>query len=161
MNSSTADQKLGGTFWLLPVGAVLAAISLFEGSLVWAVFCIVTAWLGFAAGIAGGVGLADRIEDELKHNGNVSLARPKLPELKDIALFWGPNLAVIWLGQLMLDKLPDEIEPRSYKSYETLSFIESSSIYFCWTGAAFYETWRRARLATADAVGDESDDDGQ
>ena len=158
--TSISPMKLAGLFWNLPVGVILAAITLFEGSLIWSAFCIITGWIGFAAGFGGSVSLADKMESEFKSGGTVALARPKLPGLKDIFLFWGPSLAVVWLGQAMLARLPADLRPRSYDSFHWLSFIESCAMYFCWIGAAFYETWRRTRNpTTADADG-ASDDAG-
>ena len=97
---------------MLPVGVILATISVFEGSLVWSAFCILTGWIGFAAGLGASTGFADKIESEFKRDGNVNVARPKLPSVKDFALFWGPTLAVIAFGQLMIGKLPNEFKPR-------------------------------------------------
>ncbi len=131
-------RQWGDAFWLLPIGLVAGIATLFEGSFVWALFGVASAWLGITSGLAGG----ERVLESVKTK---PMPLSAMWSVQALVLFWVPQILYMVFGIFLAWALPMELAPWSRDAFFPFVMLESSTLYFCTTGAAWYKTWRWVR----------------
>lgn len=137
-----AKGSATGMVWLLPIGILLAVLSLTLGSTMWASYVLLTGWLGAASGFGASKGWAE-YKLGITSEPHPNLPPPVIPPwVWGIFTFWLPSFAVVIVGGMLGQtlKAAGEIE-----AYSGGMMMQSFSYYFCAAGACWSGLWRATR----------------
>ena len=133
--------------WFIPIGFLLMAASLLEGSLAWAGYICMTGWWGIVMGLNGAQTLKRQFLDPTSAEANAS---PRETQLWGLFMFWLPTLAAVALGGILHSGLePDKRATGFIGPWFTI--MQSLAMYFLAAGFAWVGVYGTARRSQAEA----------
>jgi hypothetical protein len=136
---------------LLWVGLFGMLMSLFEESVVWSIYCVLTGWIGIVIGLVGGAGWADYLLDQVPEHRRVSKTTVTVMSL---FTYWIPTLAVLVFGLMLAGALREDLQPVSYIGGKSLGMIfESAAMYFTAAGASWAVVFREVKILQSKQAG--------
>jgi hypothetical protein len=131
--------------FLLWIGLLGMLLSLFEGSVVWAIYCLLTGWIGIAVGFVSGEGRSDYLLGRTPEHRQVTRGQVMMGSL---FTYWIPTLCVLVFGLILAGALKEDLQPAAHRNGNSLLMIlESAAMYFTAAGASWATVLREAKIA--------------